>query len=1607
MISKLDIAIVMLVAFLCAGAVVVSDEATAGNSDEETNDIQTEYVAEVTISGNTEQYATITEAVTAACAADTAIVKLLKSVTEDVKITKGVVTLDLAGFTLTNVSDNALDTITVDYGAELILTDTSSTAGTVDNVTHQRAAIYNNGTVTIDNGVNLTRSAEKTGNTYYVILNHGYMTIENVKLTVNGDFSSAIASGYYDYSGDTYKGERNQYIDGINAEYPTLTINGGTFTGGLNTVKVDDGSSAKITGGLFENTVQASLFNVSKLEITGGTFTAPIAIYARHYNDSLNVGSVTISNPENVTIQGMIQLANGAVITPLPEKLGYVASVTSGTNVSYYKTLADAVSAASADSTITLLREVSLDSNIEFSVKATLDLNGHKVTTGKFSFKVLAGGDLTVKGSEGSLIEGTRCINVYGSSANPGKLTIESGEFKAVEQCVGFYAYTEVVINGGTFTSTDNGVLMSNGTQVPSKEYYGAHYSLIVNGGIFNAGITTEGYIAMGVYATNIGSVKLNGGTFNVENGVGVAWRAGELYVSEKVVFNITGTERTEGWIGDCKQIVKANQLVACCPVSGYPDLGDYSGAALFDAKIGKVYYSTLAYAVSAASADSTITLLREVSLDSNIEFSVKATLDLNGHKVTTGKFSFKVLAGGDLTVKGSEGSLIEGTRCINVYGSSANPGKLTIESGEFKAVEQCVGFYAYTEVVINGGTFTSTDNGVLMSNGTQVPSKEYYGAHYSLIVNGGIFNAGITTEGYIAMGVYATNIGSVKLNGGTFNVENGVGVAWRAGELYVSEKVVFNITGTERTEGWIGDCKQIVKANQLVACCPVSGYPDLGDYSGAALFDAKIGKVYYSTLAYAVDAATDGCTITVLKEGVHCVKVEGKTVKFDGEPLVHTLVKTNSKEPTATESGNREYYTCSVCEHVFKADQKTETTVLDETTYLVIFMNEKSEISSTVLDYGEKIVVPANPTKEATAQYTYTFKGWSIDGTTIVDVDETAIKCVTYNAVYTETLNEYEITFMNEGKELLKIMVPYGTVPEYTGEVPTKEATTQYTYTFKGWNPEVVAVTGDATYNAVFSSTVNKYEITFMNEGVILQKSEFEYGATPKYTGAEPTKAATAQYTYTFKGWDPEVVTVTGAATYNAVFSSTVNKYEITFMNEGVVLQKSEFEYGATPKYTGAEPTKAPTAQYTYTFIGWDHKIAPVIGTATYNAVFSSTVNEYTITFMNEGKELQKSKVPYGLVPAYFGPTPTKEATAQYTYTFDGWNPKVVAVTGDATYNAVFSSTVNEYEIAFMNEGKELLKIMVPYGTVPEYTGEVPTKEATAQYTYTFKGWNPEIVAVTGNATYEAIFSSTVNEYEIVFMNGTEVLQSTMVKYGETPVYAGATPTKADSETYTYLFAGWNPKVVSVVSAATYNAIFVEYAKEVKEAVIEAETEDSASITKDAMDKVNSDLNIGIIDSVSVKLNNGSITFDKDAASKIQDDSMISLVREEAPVLPDAAISKVGDRPVYEILVISSRGEIHEFDGILTVSVKYDLREGEDAKNIYILYIRDDGSLTSVDAKYADGYVTFTTDHLSVYAVAFKEVNTINMAAILGILVAVVIAVAAGVFCLKYTRRD
>ena len=330
---------------------------------------------------------------------------------------------------------------------------------------------------------------------------------------------------------------------------------------------------------------------------------------------------------------------------------------------------------------------------------------------------------------------------------------------------------------------------------------------------------------------------------------------------------------------------------------------------------------------------------------------------------------------------------------------------------------------------------------------------------------------------------------------------------------------------------------------------------------------------------------------------------------------------------------------------------------------------------------YADKI----QPTREPDAQYIYTFNLWDREL-------ENAFENTSYTAQYKTELRQYTVIFKDEDEYIWQtVKVDFGKEPEYTNATPTKEGDAQHSYTFVSWGDGIVPVHGDTAYIAKFESSVNQYLITFLDEDGLteLDKQTLDFGSTPEYQGTEPTKAGDAQYTYTFAGWSPEIVDVTGNATYKATYSSTVNKYDITFAY-GEQSHVETLEYGAEIA-TDWGPTLVDTDEFAYAFEGWKdlEEGATVSGAASFEAVVSATKKSYDITFV-VGTESFSATLEYGTLYALIVASAMNEfgivevdgkyqwEDAEYIYTFTGWE-EVTELPEKVTESATFTMTFDK----------------------------------------------------------------------------------------------------------------------------------------------------------------------------------------------------------------------------------------------------------------------------------------------------------------------------------------
>ena len=443
----------VLTYFMSAAMVLTSmaipafaDESTSGNA------------AKI---GETE-YETLTAAVAAVKDGET--VTMLKDVTESVEIAadKNII-LDLNGKKLTN--SDSKHTIT-NNGTLTVIDNSTEKSGTVDNVSHAKIPLVNTDFgIAILNGGTFDRSLEdgnRKGNSCYTIQNHGTMTInDGVTVNNNGAYSSNIVNGYQSTDAAT-----------ASTTTPTLTINGGNFSGGAAVVKNDEKGQLEINGGTFSQSSYL-IHNWNKVTINNGVFNGSIAaILNTHESGNTNaIGELKINGGNfNGKIDSVypgwdayaskdISIFGGTFTQDVTEYTAANRMVMQNSDGTYtvsvakigdqgYSTLKDAVDAAQENETVTLLDDVTINPKGEGDVlvpqitidkSVTLDLAGHKIAydasvasqnpsyTPAF-FMVCNNADVTITGNGTIDCEagnnGAYGINVYG-----GNLTIENGTF--------------------------------------------------------------------------------------------------------------------------------------------------------------------------------------------------------------------------------------------------------------------------------------------------------------------------------------------------------------------------------------------------------------------------------------------------------------------------------------------------------------------------------------------------------------------------------------------------------------------------------------------------------------------------------------------------------------------------------------------------------------------------------------------------------------------------------------------------------------------------------------------------------------------------------------------------------------------------------------------------------------------------------------------------------------------------------------------------------------------------------------------------------------------------------------------------------------------------
>lgn len=272
------------------------------------------------------------------------------------------------------------------------------------------------------------------------------------------------------------------------------------------------------------------------------------------------------------------------------------------------------------------------------------------------------------------------------------------------------------------------------------------------------------------------------------------------------------------------------------------------------------------------------------------------------------------------------------------------------------------------------------------------------------------------------------------------------------------------------------------------------------------------------------------------------------------------------------------------------------------------------------------------------------------------------------------------------------------------------------------------------------------------------------------------------------------------------------VDVKSIDDVESGATITASDNELTIGETVITADP-ETSDAQYTYTFTGWtDDEGEDLPSTVTADlsilANFEQTTNTYAITWKNyDGTTLETdAAVEYGATPSYDGSTPTKAATAEYTYAFDEWDPAVASVTGDATYTATFTQTANNYTLAWDKNGSgDALSGSYTSGTTA-YGTELTAPNTPTWDGHRFDGWNTEDDgsgdAYTGtmpaaNTTYYAQWT-VLHDVTITATNVTKSTGAATAAEGENYVATFSTVTGYDLPTSVTVTIDGSPATLS-----------------------------------------------------------------------------------------------------------------------------------------------------------------------------------------------------------------
>ncbi len=472
----------------------------------------------------------------------------------------------------------------------------------------------------------------------------------------------------------------------------------------------------------------------------------------------------------------------------------------------------------------------------------------------------------------------------------------------------------------------------------------------------------------------------------------------------------------------------------------------------------------------------------------------------------------------------------------------------------------------------------------------------------------------------------------------------------------------------------------------------------------------------------------------------------------------------------------------------------------------------------STITVNDDKITVNgqttvATPTTP-NAQYTYTFDHWNYVPVMVTD------NVTNIEAVFTRTTNTYTVTWKDADGTPLETdeNVEYGATPTYNGATPAKASDEDYTYAFNGWTPAVGAIEGTTVYTATYTSTPNVASVTA--------------GETTYYTTLPDAFTAAKEKTNPTIKLLQDVSLGTSSLTYDEANTCTLDLNGHTISGSGgtrlliidkanatfTVTDNSDGKLGKLSLSTSSTSTAALCAQVNQGKLYLEEGTIYLHSTSTSSNAVCVRVESGGEFIMNGGTAhivmTQANRLGYGV--QLLGGTAT---------IFDG-TIRLEAANGSGYGMYVASAatmTINGGKFHITGANAYAIHNTSPANNLLIHGGYYNTKRTDVSATSVIEN---KYVAPGKSAWNYYVFNTTAAEkaevgndynykvaeaYTVTFKDGdNNTIQSGLVEKGLTPIYTGATPTKAAEEDRTYTFNNtWSPAISEVTAAATYTAQF------------------------------------------------------------------------------------------------------------------------------------------------------------------------------------------------------